>query len=59
MENIRVLDARSALVVGLGAHSYLRYINVAVRHSDFGKTLLGNCLTGSGELRNLTDVGSL
>ena len=39
--------------------SDLCYIYIAIAHSDLCKRLLADLLTGSSELTNLTDVGSL
>ena len=43
----------------VGAHCDLRDVDVAIGHGDLGKALLLGLLTGSRELSDLTDVGSL
>ena len=43
----------------VGAHRDLRDVDVAIGHGDLGKALLLGLLTGSRELSDLTDVGSL
>ncbi len=43
----------------VGAHSDLSDVNVAVAHRDLRQGLLLGLLTGSRELGDLTDVGSL
>ena len=44
---------------GVGAHSDLSNVDIAIGHGDFSEALLLHFLTGSCELCNLTDVGSL
>ena len=44
---------------GVGAHSHLSHIDVAVAHGDLSQRLLLGLLTGSGELSHLADVGGL
>ena len=46
-------------LVGIGAHSHLGHIDVAVAHSDLGEALLLDLLAGRGELGHLADVGGL
>ena len=43
----------------VGAHGDLRNVDIAVAHGDLRQGLRLGFLTGSCELRNLTDVGSL
>src|SRR5699024_206570 len=44
---------------GVGAHSHLSHVHIAVLHGDLGEALLLHLLTGSGKLSHLADVGSL
>ena len=46
-------------LVHVSAHSHLSHVDVAIAHGDLSQRLLGDLLTGSGELSHLADVGSL
>ena len=44
---------------GVGTHSDLGHVHIAVLHGDLGKALLLHFLTGCGKLADLADVGGL
>ena len=55
---LRLLDGLEGLR-GVGAHGDLGHVDIAVGHGDLREGLRLGFLTGSCELRNLADVGSL
>ena len=58
MISFRLLDGLQGLR-GVGAHGDLCHVDIAVGHGDLRQGLRLGFLTGSRELRDLTDVGSL